>query len=125
MTNATDHPAVSDRPDSNYHSVNYNDPRKYSKVFKSDLKEALFPDDPFRQFRDPSRLRQVKNALRYFVPMVEWLPKYNLSLFKYDVLAGITIASLAIPQGISYAKLANIPPIIGLCKSLILTCPDS
>jgi sulfate transporter 3 len=37
-------------------------------------------------------------------------------MFRFDLLAGITITSLAIPQGISYAKLAEIPPIIGLCK---------
>ncbi|CAM8931523.1 unnamed protein product [Rhodiola kirilowii] len=118
MTNAADPlPATSDRRV--YNSVNFTDPRKYTKVLKSDIKEALFPDDPFRQFRDPSKLRQIKNGLRYFVPMVEWLPKYNLGLFKYDLLSGITIASLAIPQGISYAKLANIPPIIGLYSSFI------
>ena len=32
------------------------------------------------------------------------------------MLAGITITSLAVPQGISYANLAGIPPIIGLCE---------
>ncbi|MBA0730779.1 hypothetical protein Golax_020393, partial [Gossypium laxum] len=37
----------------------------------------------------------------------------------YDVLAGITITSLAIPQGISYAKLADLPPIIGLYSSFV------
>uniref|UniRef100_A0A7N0ZSG9 STAS domain-containing protein n=1 Tax=Kalanchoe fedtschenkoi TaxID=63787 RepID=A0A7N0ZSG9_KALFE len=99
--------------------VNFGDPRKYSKVLKSDVKEALFPDDPFRQFRHPSKLQRFKNGLCYFVPMVEWLPNYTLSLFKFDLLSGITIASLAIPQGISYAKLANIPPIIGLYSSFI------
>ncbi|RVW17015.1 putative sulfate transporter 3.3 [Vitis vinifera] len=34
-----------------------------------------------------------------------------------DIVSGLTIASLAIPQGISYAKLANLPPIVGLCYS--------
>jgi MFS superfamily sulfate permease-like transporter len=54
-------------------------------------------------------------ALKYFVPALEWAPRYSVGKFKYDLLAGVTIASLAIPQGISYAKLANLPPIIGLC----------
>uniref|UniRef100_A0A7N0T866 STAS domain-containing protein n=1 Tax=Kalanchoe fedtschenkoi TaxID=63787 RepID=A0A7N0T866_KALFE len=99
--------------------VNFSDPRNYSKVLKSDVKEALFPDDPFRQFRHPSKLQQFKNGLSYFIPMVEWFPNYTLSLFKFDLLSGITIASLAIPQGISYAKLGNIPPIVGLYSSFI------
>ncbi|KAF0918096.1 hypothetical protein E2562_022685 [Oryza meyeriana var. granulata] len=51
----------------------------------------------------------------YFVPVLDWAPRYGLAKFKYDLLAGVTIASLAIPQGISYARLANLPPIIGLC----------
>lgn len=96
--------------------VNFSNPRSFANKFRSHLKETFFPDDPFRQFRNEPPLRRTKKALQYFVPIFEWLPKYTFSMFKYDVLAGITIASLAIPQGISYAKLAEIPPIIGLCK---------
>ncbi|KAK1399088.1 Sulfate transporter 3.1 [Heracleum sosnowskyi] len=43
----------------------------------------------------------------------------NLRINPPDLIAGITIASLAIPQGISYAKLANLPPIIGLYSSFV------
>ncbi|CAI9782513.1 unnamed protein product [Fraxinus pennsylvanica] len=46
-------------------------------------------------------------------------PKYDFGLFKYDLLAGITIDTLAIPQGISYANLARLPPIIGLYSSFV------
>ncbi|KAL6330843.1 hypothetical protein AAG906_009271 [Vitis piasezkii] len=99
--------------------VNFSNPRSFATKFKSHLKETFFPDDPFRQFRNEPPLRRTKKALQYFVPIFEWLPKYTFSMFKYDVLAGITIASLAIPQGISYAKLAEIPPIIGLYSSFV------
>uniref|UniRef100_A0A453FI31 SLC26A/SulP transporter domain-containing protein n=1 Tax=Aegilops tauschii subsp. strangulata TaxID=200361 RepID=A0A453FI31_AEGTS len=50
---------------------------------------------------------------------MEWVPQYGIDKFKFDLLAGITIASLAIPQGISYARLANLPPIIGLYSSFV------
>ena len=100
------------------HKVNFATPRGFTTAFKSDLKETLFPDDPFHEFKNGSFSTKTKKAIQYFVPIFEWLPKYNFRLFKYDLLAGITIASLAIPQGISYAKLANISPIIGLCKYL-------
>lgn len=99
--------------------VNFANPRSFTTTFKSDLKETFFPDDPFKQFKNDPPLRRAKKALQYFVPIFEWLPRYNFRLFRYDLLAGITIASLAIPQGISYAKLANIPPIIGLCKPFL------
>ncbi|WOG99950.1 hypothetical protein DCAR_0519306 [Daucus carota subsp. sativus] len=102
------------------HKVSFKPQRSFATIFKSGIKEALFPDDPFSFLKkEPSSLRRAKLAMNYFVPASEWLPKYNLQLFKYDVLAGITIASLAIPQGISYAKLANIPPIIGLYSSFV------
>ncbi|KAL6974373.1 putative sulfate transporter 3.5, partial [Sarracenia purpurea var. burkii] len=101
------------------HKVNFATPRSFGAAFKSKLKETLFPDDPFQQFKNETCLGKTKKAIQYFVPICEWLPNYNFRLFRYDLLAGITIASLAIPQGISYAKLANIPPIIGLYSSFI------
>lgn len=102
------------------HEVSFSDPRGFAATFRSDLKETFFPDDPFSRFRDEaSPLRRVKKAIEYFIPIFEWLPSYSLRLFRFDVLAGLTITSLAIPQGISYAKLADIPPIIGLYSSFV------
>uniref|UniRef100_A0A2N9H186 STAS domain-containing protein n=1 Tax=Fagus sylvatica TaxID=28930 RepID=A0A2N9H186_FAGSY len=98
--------------------VSFAPPRNFTTTLKSDLKETFFPDDPF-QFKNEKPARRVTKALQYFVPILEWLPKYNFRLLRYDILAGITITSLAIPQGISYAKLAEIPPIIGLYSSFV------
>lgn len=97
-------------------TVNFAAPRGFYTTFKSDCKETFFPDDPFHKFKNDKPLLKAKKIIQYFIPLFEWLPNYNLRLFRYDLLAGITITSLAIPQGISYAKLANLPPIIGLCK---------
>ncbi|KAI3891546.1 hypothetical protein MKX03_033093 [Papaver bracteatum] len=102
------------------HQVNFSNPRSFSTTVKSDLKETFFPDDPFRQFKnETSALRKATKTVQYFLPVFEWLPKYNFKLFRYDILAGITIACLAVPQGISYAKLANLPPILGIYSSFI------
>ncbi|KAJ9538623.1 hypothetical protein OSB04_031356 [Centaurea solstitialis] len=95
------------------HRVSFSAPRSFTTAFKSDLKETFFPDDPFHDFKGKSFPIKAKKTLQYFVPIFEWLPNYTRRLFMFDLLAGITIASLAIPQGISYAKLADIPPIIG------------
>ncbi|XP_022942564.1 probable sulfate transporter 3.3 [Cucurbita moschata] len=83
------------------------------------LKETFFPDDPLRQFKGQSPARKWVIGAQYIFPILEWGPHYNLRLFKSDVVAGLTIASLAIPQGISYAKLANLPPIVGLYSSFV------
>lgn len=82
----------------------------------SNLKETFFPDDPFKQFKNQPLPTQIFLWLKYFIPFLSWAPHYTLDFFKADLVAGITIASLAVPQGISYANLASIPPIIGLCK---------
>ncbi|KAK6151783.1 hypothetical protein DH2020_014418 [Rehmannia glutinosa] len=100
-------------------SVNFGPPRSFRDVLNSKLKETFFPDDPFRQIKNEPLGRRSIKTIQYFVPICEWLPKYSLAFFKYDLLAGITIASLAIPQGISYANLAKLPPVIGLYSSFV------
>ncbi|TYH15217.1 hypothetical protein ES288_A05G024300v1 [Gossypium darwinii] len=100
-------------------AVNFAAPRGFATAFKADCKETFFPDDPFHEMKHEKPLNKLKKTIQYFIPLFEWLPNYNLRLFRYDLLAGITITSLAIPQGISYAKLANIPPIYGLYSSFI------
>ncbi|KAH0710015.1 hypothetical protein KY284_011442 [Solanum tuberosum] len=101
------------------HGVNFAPPRGFGAVLKANLKETLFPDDPFYEFKNEKLSKRILKGIQYFVPICQWLPKYNFGLFKFDLLAGITIASLAIPQGISYAKLAELPPIIGLYSSFV------
>ena len=90
--------------------------KPFLKALKTSLKETFFPDDPFRQFKNQPATRRLVLGLQNIVPFLEWAPRYTLSFFKADLIAGITIASLAVPQGISYANLANLPPILGLCK---------
>lgn len=91
-------------------------PQPFLKSLKYSLKETFFPDDPLRQFKHQPPSKKFILALQYFFPILEWAPRYTLQFLKADIISGITIASLAIPQGISYAKLANLPPILGLCK---------
>ncbi|GAB4843337.1 Sulfate transporter 3.1 [Ancistrocladus abbreviatus] len=86
---------------------------------KSNLKETFFPDDPFRQFKKQPLSKRIILGLQYFIPILEWAPHYSFDFFKSDLISGITIASLAVPQGISYANLANLPPIIGLYSSFV------
>lgn len=98
------------------HRVAIPPPQPFTKTLQYSLKETFFPDDPLKQFKNQPASRRLILGLQYFLPILEWAPRYTLNFFKSDLVAGITIASLAIPQGISYAKLANLPPILGLCK---------
>ncbi|GMH25797.1 hypothetical protein Nepgr_027640 [Nepenthes gracilis] len=93
--------------------------RPFFQTLKTSLKETLFPDDPLRRFKDQPPCRRFVIGMQYFLPILEWAPAYSFGFLKADLIAGITIASLAIPQGISYAKLANLPPILGLYSSFV------
>ncbi|KAJ4782697.1 sulfate transporter 1 [Rhynchospora pubera] len=86
---------------------------------KGKMKETFFPDDPFRSFKGQPARQKWLLAVKYLFPILDWAPRYSFSLFKSDLVSGLTIASLAIPQGISYAKLASLPPIIGLYSSFV------
>ena len=47
------------------------------------------------------------------------MPNYKKSYFKNDLVAGITVAILLIPQGMAYAMIAGLPPIYGLYAALV------
>ncbi|KHN32600.1 Putative sulfate transporter 3.4 [Glycine soja] len=83
------------------------------------VSEIFFPDDPLHRFKNQTRFKKFLLALQYLFPIFHWAPNYNLTLLRSDLISGLTIASLAIPQGISYAKLANLPPILGLYSSFV------
>ncbi|KAB2009428.1 hypothetical protein ES319_D10G166000v1 [Gossypium barbadense] len=93
--------------------------KPFLKSLQARLKETFFPDDPFRQFKNLPISNKFLLGLQYFVPIIEWAPRYTFDFFKADLIAGITVASLAVPQGISYASLASIPPILGLYSSFV------
>ncbi len=57
--------------------------------------------------------------LKRIIPILDWLPNYKKSQLRGDVLAGITVAIILIPQGIAYALIAGLPPIYGLYAALL------
>ncbi|KAK0270716.1 hypothetical protein LTR35_013998 [Friedmanniomyces endolithicus] len=59
----------------------------------------------------------TKHYLLDKVPIVGWLPKYNFRWIVNDVIAGLTLGLLLIPQSLSYAKIATIPVEYGLQSS--------
>ncbi|KAF9433692.1 hypothetical protein BGZ76_009110 [Entomortierella beljakovae] len=63
-----------------------------------------------------------KNIPRYVqevVPIVKWLPGYQRSWAVRDIVAGVTVALIVIPQGMSYAKVAGLPVQAGLYSAYI------
>lgn len=52
-------------------------------------------------------------------PIVESLKTHSRQDWQQDLIAGITVAIMLIPQGMAYAMLAGMPPIYGLYGGLI------
>lgn len=72
--------------------------RNFIREFADAVKETLFSDDPLRPYKDQPKSRKLLLGLQFLFPVLEWGRYYNLSKFKGDVIAGLTIASLCIPQ---------------------------
>jgi sodium-independent sulfate anion transporter 11 len=65
----------------------------------------------------------TKAATRQYIsdtfPFTKWILNYNLSWLVGDLIAGITVGAVVIPQGMAYAKLAQLPVQYGLYTSFI------
>src|SRR6516165_9282536 len=49
-----------------------------------------------------------------FIPITEWLPRYERGFLRGDVIAGIALAGLLVPEAMGYAEIAGLPPQAGL-----------
>ncbi|KAK8375447.1 hypothetical protein O3P69_008352 [Scylla paramamosain] len=63
-------------------------------------------------------LGRLWSAVRARLPILDWLPEYRVChVLLGDVIAGVTVGVMHIPQGLGYAMLAGLPPITGLYMS--------
>ncbi|KAG7476665.1 hypothetical protein MATL_G00085360 [Megalops atlanticus] len=61
---------------------------------------------------------KVKSTLTDFFPVVRWLPKYKLKEYVWgDVMSGLIVGIILVPQAIAYCLLAGLEPIYGLYTS--------
>ncbi len=96
------------------------------------LLTTFFPNPDLSQPTSPTSLsswmaldrqelwKHFRIRLRYYIPIFGWLPKYEFEQLQGDIMAGLTVAFLIIPQSLSYAQaLVNVPPLIGLYSAFI------
>jgi len=53
------------------------------------------------------------------LPFIPWMRVYNKQKAVADLLAGVTVAVVLVPQAMAYAMLAGLPPVYGLYAGLI------
>jgi solute carrier family 26 (sodium-independent sulfate anion transporter), member 11 len=58
-------------------------------------------------------------SLRKRLPILRWLPDYELGFLVEDFVAGLTVGLTVIPQGIAYAVVAGLPPQYGLYSAFM------
>src|SRR5438034_4901094 len=54
-----------------------------------------------------------------WLPGARMLASYRISWLRRDVVAGIVLCTLLVPQGMAYAELAGLPPITGLYTTIL------
>ncbi|MDR5874807.1 sulfate permease [Halomonas sp. CUBES01] len=57
--------------------------------------------------------------LKRYLPILSWLPYYHKRLLGADLLAGLIVTVMVIPQSLAYALLAGLPAVVGLYASIL------
>jgi sulfate permease, SulP family len=57
-----------------------------------------------------SKSKPQQNLLTHYLPILGWLPNYQRTWLRTDLIAGLTVVALLIPEGMAYAQIAGVPP---------------
>ncbi|KAL7908380.1 sulfate transporter family domain-containing protein [Trichoderma velutinum] len=64
-------------------------------------------------------LHDVGQYFYHLFPFLSWIGKYNFTWFIGDLIAGVTVGAVVVPQSMAYAQLAQLPPEYGLYSSFM------
>ena len=56
----------------------------------------------------------MKSGLLKVFPILSWIRTYDLRMARWDIIAGITLASFVLPESMAYASLAGVPSQYGI-----------
>lgn len=57
---------------------------------------------------------------RKIFPFLDWLPLVNRDSLRADAWAGLTGATIVLPQGIAFAAIAGLPPVYGFYTAMVV-----
>eukprot|EP00055_Hartaetosiga_balthica_P014795 m.83420 g.83420 ORF g.83420 m.83420 type:complete len:664 (-) comp8689_c0_seq1:228-2219(-) len=61
----------------------------------------------------------LKEYFLSFIPFIKWLPHYSLSKAQNDIVAGLTVGLMVVPQGLAYASIAGLDEQYGLYSAFM------
>ena len=67
----------------------------------------------------PDASRRTDPAILRIAPGVASMRSYRLGWLRQDLVAGLVLTTLLVPQGMAYAELAGLPPITGLYTTIL------
>ncbi|KAI7233594.1 sulfate permease [Hortaea werneckii] len=107
-------------PDAN--DVAINDAAPIDEKLKEVGIESYFEDEPtishYLREQVPGREEVIEYSKSLF-PVIYWIGNYNLQWLAGDLVAGITVGAVVVPQGMAYAQLAELPVEYGLYTSFM------
>ena len=67
-----------------------------------------------------AKAREVAGkCMHKYVPITRWLPKYSCDSLLRDIIAGLTVGLMVVPQGLAYATIADLPLQYGLYSAYV------
>jgi len=84
------------------------------------LREAVGSWGPIGDIRGKGWRGGLASVGRRAIPATAWLPIYDWRrLLRQDLVAGLTVGTMLLPQGMSYALVAGLPPVHGLYAAFV------
>lgn len=66
-----------------------------------------------------TRAREPQSLLDRYVPLFNWLSRYQRKWLRFDILAGITVWGTTVPTAMGYAQVAGLPIQAGLYAAMV------
>ncbi|KAI8940075.1 hypothetical protein NX059_003794 [Plenodomus lindquistii] len=91
-------------------------------VFTVDSADSYVEDEPTaREWLEDvlPTARELGEYAYSLFPFVHWIGRYNVQWLIGDLVAGLTVGAVVVPQSMAYAKLAQLPVEFGLYSSFM------
>lgn len=83
--------------------------------------EKLAEEDGRAEEAAPAAKTRPRDLFFRLVPAFDSLRSYSLTALRMDLVAGLTVAAVALPQAMAYATIAGLDPRYGLYTAIIMT----
>ncbi|GAM25517.1 hypothetical protein SAMD00019534_086920 [Acytostelium subglobosum LB1] len=111
----------------NYAIAADNGPDRSPQSFRQEGRSSEEDDTFMRTIKQIRHFKFQKKHKKKFIhyllgmlPIISWLPKYSIKEdLRGDIVAGLTVGVMLIPQGMAYALVADLPMVYGLYSSIV------